>query len=172
MSEKSTNWEIAGGFFNTHLDGRIEGCFIKMDGEFTMEDRGYLNKQAELMHEEIKKRRVRRDPKKIEEAENEKWSLLECFEQPVFVEDVPYEYCHQPCCAHRSWYVVTTKYGRIKIGWRKSVINIDWSDAEIIVDADDLFADENVTKGFGYIHAWSYEKAREYISKLMNRGNT
>jgi hypothetical protein len=62
---------------------------------------------------------------------------------------------------------VTTSRGVIKIGWRSRVINIDWSESDIKGLAKELFPNENVTKEDQYIHAWGYDKAKEYISVLM-----
>ena len=62
--------------------------------------------------------------------------------------------------------MVTTQKGRIKLGWRKRVINIDWSESDIDLDGNEIFKDERVTTGDKYVHAWSYEKAIEYLTKL------
>jgi len=53
----------------------------------------------------------------------------------------------------------------IKIGWRKRVINIDWSSAK--KDLLHLFTGEEVTKDPHQIHAWGYEKAAEYLAKII-----
>jgi len=60
------------------------------------------------------------------------------------------------------WFNVKTVFGVIKIGWRKRVINIDYS----AVNSDPDFSSEEVTKGNRTIHAWSYEKAQEYLQKI------
>jgi hypothetical protein len=53
----------------------------------------------------------------------------------------------------------------IKIGWRKRVLNIDWSESK--KDLSEMFVSENVTKDATLIHAWSYAKASEYLSKII-----
>lgn len=60
------------------------------------------------------------------------------------------------------WWLVRTSFGLVKIGWRKRVLNIDWSDTSIreIVTADD------VTKEPTMCHAWSELKAVEYLKSL------
>jgi hypothetical protein len=58
------------------------------------------------------------------------------------------------------WWLVRTPAGLVQIGWRKRVINIDWSDTDVrtVVTSDD------VTKTETYVHAWSEAKALEYLS--------
>lgn len=62
------------------------------------------------------------------------------------------------------WYIVETPYGKIKIGWRKRVINIDWSDTG--KDLELFFKNEDVTKWNHGIHAWSSAKAVSYLATL------
>lgn len=73
------------------------------------------------------------------------------------------------------WFNVTTEFGRIKIGWRTHVINIDWSVIEKTLKASgklpkqsiiSLFEKEDVTKGDNFIHAWGWEKAQDYLSRI------
>lgn len=61
--------------------------------------------------------------------------------------------------ASSPWWLVKTKVGLIKIGWRKRVLNIDWSDTLIRA----IVTDDNVTKSHVGVHAWSEEKAIEYL---------
>jgi hypothetical protein len=64
------------------------------------------------------------------------------------------------------WYLAQVGNGPVfKIGWRKSVINIDWSASGLRLGS--LFASEDVTKDSGHIHAHGYEKAAEYLGKLV-----
>lgn len=103
-------------------------------------------------------------------AKEQRIEILSLFEQPIYVTEIPNGYCHDACCEHLPWFVVTTKIGPIKIGWRKSVISIDWSETKA-PDAEILFPKEDVTKHGQLIHAWGYEKAKEYISVLMQHPN-
>lgn len=105
------------------------------------------------------------DPNTAIETTNNK-KLLSIFEHPIYVEEISNEYCSDWCCKHLPWFVVYNAFGPIKIGWRKRVINIDWSKTIIHYTADELFPDERVTKGDKYIHANNLEKAKEYITKL------
>lgn len=63
---------------------------------------------------------------------------------------------------------MTTPIGHIKIGWRKRVVVIDWSETIVKENADDLFPDEDVTKVGKLIHAWGVKKATEYVGKLFS----
>lgn len=73
------------------------------------------------------------------------------------------QYCACDYCA--CWFNVNTIYGTgILIGWRKRVINIDWS--QWGYDFSYLFPKEEVTKWSGGIHAWGEEKAIEYLAKI------
>jgi len=103
------------------------------------------------------------DPKEIAACKKEGEELLALFDQPIYAEQIPNEYDK----SNRPWFLVTTKIGHIKIGWRKRVIVLDWSCTTNKGRAVDLFADD-VTKDVHMIHAWGYEKAKEYIAKLMS----
>ncbi|MDD5290290.1 MAG: hypothetical protein PHT40_03805 [Patescibacteria group bacterium] len=83
------------------------------------------------------------------------------------------EYCSCDHCA--PWFTVGTGFGLIKIGWRKRVIKIDWNAMAATLKACNklpkksiisLFQNEDVTKGENFIHAWGWEKAEEYLSRI------
>jgi len=57
------------------------------------------------------------------------------------------------------WWLVVTEFGIIKIGWRKRVINIDWSSTEL----RKIITEDNVTKWEEGIHAYGYSKAIDYL---------
>lgn len=78
---------------------------------------------------------------------NEYWGTIEAYKE---------------IAEKNPWYLVMTPKGNIKIGPRKRVIDIDWSDTNIrkILSSDD------VTKETDYIHAWTLDKASEYLNEL------
>jgi hypothetical protein len=78
------------------------------------------------------------------------------------LESAPNEYWKSD--TSEPWCLCRTVYGNIKLGWRKNVMNIDWSDTK--EDLTNLFEDEKVTKGSDHIHAWSTEKAEVYLRKI------
>ncbi len=107
---------------------------------------------------------AKHDPERQAEIVEEKAALVALFPQPIYVKAIPNEYGEN---MDFPWFNVTTSKGVIKIGWRSRVINIDWSDSDIKSKAEELFPEERVTKGDHYIHAWDYDKAKEYITKIL-----
>jgi hypothetical protein len=59
------------------------------------------------------------------------------------------------------WWLVQTPYGLIKIGWRKRVIDIDWSGTSVRA----IVTEHSVTKEDTMVHAWSYARAVEYLAE-------
>ena len=98
--------------------------------------------------------------------------LTELFElagfDTIHVETIDSEYCREACCYKYPWIIVTTKKGRIKLGWRKRVINLDWSESDITAMGESLFKGESTTIGEKYIHCWGKDKALEYLKKLQS----
>lgn len=77
---------------------------------------------------------------------------------------LPNGYCPEDCCSHRPWALVETKYGLIKIGWRKKVISIEWS-KDLKIHGKDTLAkgDDWVTSLENGVHAWGYGKAIDQL---------
>jgi len=120
-----------------------------------------------LVSSEIKAAIIELNPEEKEFTEKEREQLLSVFPEHIFYEAIPNGYCSDWCCRHKPWYIVTTKVGHFKIGWRKRVIEIDWSKIRNPQKAKDLFPAEDVTKGDYYIHAWSVKDAKKYIDKIL-----
>lgn len=78
---------------------------------------------------------------------------------------IPNQY-HPDPDVYGPWFMVSTPVGRIKIGWRKRVINIDWSDTGLTATGGDVVDKPEVTHGPTYVHAWGNEKAVEALQKL------
>ena len=98
-------------------------------------------------------------------------SFQEMFRKAGFttaeLQSIPNEYCkHYECPVCAPWFNVTTNMGTFKIGWRKRVINIDWSELNKKKSIQSLFAEEDVTKYATAIHAWGNDKAIEYLTKI------
>lgn len=101
-------------------------------------------------------------------ATEEEKKFREIFEKAGFqitkLTPIPNQYCSCEMCA--PWFDVETEFGVIQIGWRKRVINIDWDTLNLTETVLHLFQDEDVTKGEGGIHAWGWDKAKDYLSRL------
>ena len=80
------------------------------------------------------------------------------------------QYSSHPVYYTSPWLEVITSKGPITIGWRKRVISIDWSKSDIKKTAEEMFPDETSTKYDNLIHAWGYDKAIEYLTKLNSEG--
>ncbi len=136
---------------------------IKIKGIETL-----INKFVNDFNQTIVKHKTITSTEFIQQAEEEKRQLLNCFNTVIYSKEITSEYGN-----YTPWFLVTTSKGIIKIGWRKRVINIDWSESDIYEDGPTLFKGENVSGsyeyeiGHKYIHADNYEKASEYINKLL-----
>ena len=126
------------------------------------------HKAAALVKAAVMSAIVKATPLAQEHAKTERRDLIALFPEPVFVEEIPNGYCRDWCCCHLPWFIVTTTIGRFKIGWRKRVIHLEWTDTTAKKDAVDLFPEENVTKEGRIIHAWSLEDAKRYVETIFN----
>lgn len=108
-----------------------------------------------------------------ERLENEsKQEFFEIFKAAGFINfsmsKIPNEYCKCEKCS--PWWNVNTIYGTLKIGWRKHVINIDWSGLIPPFNRpgiSKLFKEEDVTMGATFIHADGREEAVEYLQNIL-----
>lgn len=140
---------------------------VSVDRPLTDNDERAMYRIADQIESAIMGESMRLDPKAQADKEEERTKLVGLFgTAPILVEEIPNGYCPRWCCTQIPWYVITTKKGCITIGWRKRVININWEES-VAGKADDVFPNENPTKYDRTIHAWGYEKAQEYITKLL-----
>ena len=150
---------------------------VKMpDGEEVDEALKSTIKDAQYkLYDEIVLSSHKNNPDTIQQDKKIAEKLKSLFQEPIFVEKVPNEYSK----FGSPWLVVTTKIGRFKVGYRSKVIHIDWSDTKAETGTGyELFRDEGVTCGGQYeydadkwyVHAWSLEKGREYIQKIIDLG--
>lgn len=109
--------------------------------------------------------RVKNDPERQKARIATIRDLLSCFSGPIWHQEVKNQYCSKLCCWHLPWLSVITTAGPVTIGWRKRVISISW-DTATADEAEKLFPDEEVTKFDRTIHAWSLQKATEYLQKI------
>lgn len=157
--------------------GKIEGYWgdlvmgvqvlVSFPRPLTREEGYIVSRHVEAIREELAASHKRSNP----EAQQKKAELTQAFRdlfggRALYMSETPNQYCRQSCCVMIPWFKAVTSLGVITLGWRKRVISIDWSESEVKATAQELFPDENVTKEGRLIHAWGYDKAKEYIDKL------
>jgi len=85
---------------------------------------------------------------------------------------IPNEYCPKSCncqiCNSRPWWLLEFENcGEIKIGWRKRVIQIDWSATGHKLDPNKITG-LDLTKESTYIHAYGYAQAMEFLEVAIH----
>jgi len=147
--------------------------FVKTDHILTPTEKDIISRARETIVEAVQKESERLSPETHEKAARERSEILALFPSHIYVEEIPNGYCSRYCCAFKPWFVVTTTRGRIKIGWRKSVIHLEWTDSAIQGDAKTIFPKEEAWPGYEttqydkVIHAHGYGAAKRYIERLM-----
>jgi len=164
------NLKAAGYEFAHSIDSASYGAVLLVKTKLDLQDLTYeetrvFRQCTEKVFYALEDLESIHDPEIQQRNQNEKEQLLACFgDRSIFVQDIPNEYLNRPF--YPVWHIVTTEIGHIKTGWRKRVIVIDWSQTIVDKKADTLFPEEDVTKDGQMIHAWGYDKAKEYIDKL------
>jgi hypothetical protein len=136
---------------------------------FTDEDFKEMMNLASSIYDKINTVLYCRNPEKIKARIEQRNRILALFPNHISANEIPNEYWGKdnPYGIMSPWFSVTTKEGIFKIGWRKNVINIDWSETKIRKSCKDLFSDQDTTKGIYYIHAHGYEDAAMYIERIL-----
>jgi len=141
-----------------------------LDRDFTKTEENIINCFLTELHAQIQIENYKQSKDyPVDLASNE--CLLELFsDEKIYIQEISNEYWSSVNlnAIGRPWYLVTTKLGTFKIGWRKRVILIDWITTDITQTADEIFPDEDVTKDEYTIHAWGLEKAQQYINTLLS----
>lgn len=68
----------------------------------------------------------------------------------------------------RPWWLADTSIGLIRFGWRKRVLEIDWEATNIVASV----TEDDTTKEPTMVHAWTTEKAVEYMKRLREIATT
>lgn len=142
---------------------------INIGRDLTDEEKKLIRRSADQLFNKILEGHIRGNAEFMANAAKEKADVLKLFDgKLIYVEEIPNGYGASPEYCIFPWFIVTTGIGRIKIGWRKRVIHIDWTDTLQKKKTEELFPNEDVTKNSNYeetryIHAWGYEKAKEYL---------
>ncbi len=138
---------------------------VLYDRDLTEDEIWMVQRHVNEILKEIRKNSKKNSPSRQVEIAKNKANLLVCFPSNVYVKEIPNGYYADDI---EPWYKVTTSKGPITIGWRKRVISIDWSESDVDIPAHVLFPEEDVTKYDNLIHAWSYDKAKEYLAKILS----
>lgn len=164
MKKSVYNYSSRGTNFSIDME-----ILMDVNRELTDTDENNLRVFTENIVKSIHEESIHLNPESKKQAEKERTEILSIFgNRSIFVEEIPNGYCPNYCCKHLPWFVVTTSKGRIKIGWRKRVISIDWQDSIIDKTSEGLFPNEDVTRYDKVVHAYGYEKAKEYIDVLLS----
>ena len=142
--------------------------------ELSHDERIALIKAEEIVTSAIHAENIRLDPESAVNREYEKAGLLKCFPHFFHAEPIPNGYCNRWCCTQRPWYRVLTRVGYFVIGWRKSVMNIDWTDTIIKASGEEIFPGAVFTVSrpgdiTRYCHASSYVDATKRIAAVIER---
>jgi len=164
MKKSVYTCQVVGRGFNMDLE-----ILLDINRELTDNDNSNLRECAENIKKALHEESIHIDPESKIFADKEKSEIISLFgDSVIYIEEIPNGYCTDYCCKHLPWFIITTSKGRIKIGWRKRVIYIDWSDTIIKENADIIFPYEDVTKFDKVIHAWGCDKAKEYLNLLLS----
>lgn len=142
---------------------------VSLPCELDDDAKSVISKADDMIFKALDKCYALQNTEGIEYGKEAKRNMLTLFDEPIFVEEIPNEYSSYDY--HCPWFMVTTKIGHIKIGWRKRVIDIDWSKTIVKKLANVIFPNEEVTMGEYWIHAWGYDKAKQYLTKLFEAAN-
>jgi len=141
---------------------------LELNREITDTDKNNIRNHVDDIILSLREEGLNFDPKVKEQSAKDKREIISLFSgREIFVEETKNDYVLEMYSKHYPWFIVTTSKGRIKIGWRKRVLNISWDESTIDRTAKELFPDEDVTKFDKTIHAWGYDKAKEYIDVLL-----
>lgn len=85
----------------------------------------------------------------------------------IYVKEIPNQYSQD--YVNSPWFQVWTRVGMIELGWRSRVISIDYKATDLpdAAKAEILFANETSTRSDKCIHAWTNEKAKDYIYRIL-----
>lgn len=140
---------------------------IELIRKLTSEERYFISEKLDDISKFISRNIRLNDPESKAARLFEKKQLLECFgDNKIYANPIKSLYYTNSV---NPWFEVTTSKGIIIIGWRASVILINWEKSDINFEAIDLFPDEEVTMRDKMIHTNDYSKAAEYITVILSK---
>ena len=176
MSLDPTTWPTAHHSISSGQSTCALHLRVALGRELNENDKRVIAKAMRELETDLLAESARLHPDNVEWKKNWLHEARELFEiaglGPIYVREIDNKYCGPKCCPQRVWLLVTTQLGVIEIGWRKSVMAIDWSASDVKATAEDLFADEKVTKGEKMIHAHDYRAAHRYLVKIRESASS
>lgn len=104
--------------------------------------------------------------------------LLLAYEAPpLSLTKIPNEYCGDhdnpkgvncEICQRRPWWLIETNVGKIKVGWRKRVIVLDWRATGFALGENDVTT-ANVTKDEYSVHCYGYADLLQKWEAMLHR---
>ena len=130
-----------------------------------------LYEAEELITEAILKEDLRLDPSAQHQKNQATEVMLSLFIKGAHFRELPNGYCSRSCCSQKPWYKVLTEIGWLTIGWRKRVMNIDWTETVVELSGEELFPVWDSTRSrkgdpTRFLHVGSYEDAQKVIDQL------
>lgn len=137
------------------------------DREFDDTDSSNIYPELKVIEDKLQARTDILNEQTTAQLKETKENIIKLFNEPVYVLEIPNEYGKTWYYRNRPWFMIWTKVGPIKIGWRSSVMHIEWTTISNRIKAEDLFPESTSTKYDYIIHAWSYQEAKQYIDKIL-----
>lgn len=133
--------------------------------DLTDDEAYFISKKIDEISQLIADTTMLNNPEHQKSVKQQRENILNCFlGTSIYVKEIPNGYSKNDLY---PWFEITTPKGIIEIGWRHRVISISWDKSDIEAKSEKLFISEETTKYEKTVHAWGYEKATEYISKLL-----
>ncbi len=174
MSLKEEDWrDIAKieSFGRTFFGVRIQ-VQIERDPNlpFTEEENRAAQKAQQAILTTLESEYYRTLPEVIDLRAKERAQILWAFNlYSIFVEQIPNEYAPaDPYFRHFPWYWITTPIGRFKVGPRKRVYEINWTETLCQESAEALFPESRSTKIGRMMHVWHVEDLIKTVSRIVD----
>lgn len=138
---------------------------VDSNRDLTDDEAYFISQKIDEISELIANTTTINDLEHQKSVKQQRENILKCFlGTSIYVKEIPNGYSKSNLY---PWFEVTTPKGIIEIGWRHRVIHISWDKSDIEAKSENIFVNEETTKFDKTVHAWGYEKATEYISKLL-----
>jgi hypothetical protein len=144
----------------------------------------FLARAGEMVYAGLEAQVAAIDPGVVERRTKLRKQFQEIFEKAgfgrIFLREIPNEYegtqrDGSPLAAGigSPWYLAVTFLGSIKIGWRRSVISIEWKDTVLgSLNSQEFLPPGDSTRWDTGVHAYGYEQAARYLQAVYQKAQT